>query len=300
MKNKLIIALLASFFFLPNLRAQDCQALLEKFRKDNLALSNSVNELDLSNAKLVAQLKVRQDSLIKLTMKIMNLERQVAKLKIQLVNYANELAIKNSEIGRLKERQRKIEEDKKRQSVLTDSQIAALNSDLKQTKNELLIATNNLIAAEKRNDTLAVSIKDKDIDLEVYDRVFKAYASRSRDYVHIKEQEIVFEDKIFKYNQILFVLKFAGGQTEYSPTKEDKEKIERLVQLVSRYDSKVKIQMIIGSEQDHEPYRKLREASVKRIFYSFDAPFNLTDKNFSSRLKTTTENYDVAVLIAKS
>jgi DNA repair exonuclease SbcCD ATPase subunit len=297
MKNKLKIILL-TFCFISKISGQDCETLIEKFRKENSTLAKSENELSLSNAKLVNQLSAKQDSIILLTRKISTLERELATMRFKLENYKTELGNKNKEIGRLNERIRKLKEDLQKK-IYTDQEVAAMFTDLRNSQDSLKKAEFNLAGSKKDNESLSLLITEKDNNLKLNDKVLETYASKSRDYIHFKEREIRFEDNLFRYEQILFALKFKEGDEEYIPTKIEKEKIERLVELVSRYDSKVKIQMIIGSKKDDKEFREKRENSVKRVFFSFPEPFNLNESNFSKRLKETTENYNVAILIVK-
>lgn len=299
MKNKhKIIIFFFSLILFSKTYSQDCETLLKKYRAENNLLAKSGNELSLTNSKLIKQLVAKQDSIIKLTKKITDLEKEIGALKIKLEKYKIDLSNKSSEIGRLKERIRKLNEDLQKR-IYTDQEKAAMYTDLRNSTENLNIATTKLEESKKENELLNLSIIEKDKNLKLNDKVLETYASKSRDYIHSKEEEIRFEDKIYKFDDILFILNFKIGDKEFNPTKEEKEKIERLVELVSRYDDKVKIQMIIGSIEDDRKFREYREMSVKRYFFSFQEPFDLNEKNFSKRLKDTDQNYDVAILIVK-
>lgn len=298
MRNKLFSALVI-LFFITNTHAQDCITLLNKSRKENDSLASSLNALELSNSKIVRQLQIKQDSIIVLTQKITTLEKEIRYLKLKLDTYKNKLEKKNIEIGRLREKERKLQEDLKKKTIMTDQEQATVLFELRKTKKDLELVTKDLEKEKELNVSLSELIKEKDYNLLLNDKVLQTYASKSKDYIHAQEQEVRFNDTVYKYKEVLFVLKFNEGEREYIPSIEEKEKIERLVELVSRYDTKVKIQMIIGSKKDDQKFRDARAESVKKVFYSFDEPFNLNDYNFSNRLKNTTENYDVAILIVK-
>ena len=294
-----VLIFLCNVIFIHKGFTQDCITELEKYRKNNSNLSQENNELDRANNKLGEQLKAKQDTIIMLSKKIFKLEKDKGMLLLDIKNLKDNLQKKDEEIGASKNEIANLTEQLKKSNNLNEREKLEFRERLKEEKAKLVQSEEQRSSYFKDNQKLVGDLKEKDDFLENYKKVFKEQESEAKDYIHIGKEEVKFDERIFSYGSALFSLEFKEFDKEFKPNPEERRKIRRLVTLVSKYDNKAKIQLLIGSEKNDGNHRKLREEAIKNYILGFPEPFNLTEKNFSKKSKATTDNYNVEITVVK-